>query len=63
MFYKFVANGEPLSVEEHSSNAQATKRAEVLSAAHGKVEVWTPAFVVVPETNYKVIDYSKSKEY
>lgn len=62
MWYKFVCNNRTIAEEDHPSNAQATKRAEELSNSYGLVEAWTPAFVVVPETVFKVMDYSKGKE-
>lgn len=63
MWFKFVdRGGETLKIEDVPSNAHALRVAEELSALHGKVEVWVPAFVVVPETKYKCIDYGKSKE-
>lgn len=63
MWFKFVnPAGDTLKIESVPSNAQAIKLAEELAAVHGKVEVWSPAFVVVPKIEYDVIDYSKHKE-
>lgn len=63
MWFKFVdTGGDTIKIEDVPSNAQALKVAEELSAMYGKVEVWTPAFVVAPEIKYKCIDYSKSRE-
>lgn len=63
MWFKFVdKGGDTIKTEELPSNSQALKVAEALSDMHGKVEVWAPAFVVVPVPSYKCIDYGKFKE-
>jgi hypothetical protein len=57
-----MKDGEILEDSEQSSQAGAINRASELAKTKGKVEVWVPAFVVVPETKFNVIDYGKSKE-
>ena len=63
MVFRYMKDGAVLEDSDQPSQAGAVRRGEELSALYGsKIEVWTPAFVVVPVSSYKCVDYSKSKE-